>query len=87
MSDPLIHACDNYVILEPNKEAKILTAKETLNWLKKWLGRLDELPEDLQDENSLKSAAQRLLDTACALEIKPGFNLQWFAVRRDPPGT
>ncbi len=85
MSDPLIRACDNYVVIEPGKPEKFLNAQETTSWLMHWIKQLDELPQDLQDQPSITTAAKRLLDTACELEIKPGFNLQWFAVRLDPP--
>ena len=84
MSDPLIRNFDHYVVLEPGKKEKFLTVVETSNWLESWLDKLEELPQDLQDQPSITSAAQRLLDTACDLEIKPGFTLQWFAVRLDP---
>ena len=84
MSDPLIRACDDYVVLEPGKKERIISAKETLKWLEDWLEKLEEMPEDLKQKNSLHLAAQHLLDTACNLEIKPGINLQWFAVRLDP---
>ena len=85
MSHPLIHECANYVVLEPGKPEEILTDEETLEWLKKWLEDLDELPKDLQTQPSLNAVAQRLIDTDCDLEIQPGFTLQWFAVRVDPP--
>ncbi len=85
MSDPLIRACDEYVVLEPGKEERILNQKETLEWLTDWLETLDSLPKDLLGHPSHKSAAQRLLDTACELEINPNFSLQWFAVRLEPP--
>ncbi|MEC7738677.1 MAG: chlororespiratory reduction protein 7, partial [Cyanobacteriota bacterium] len=35
----------------------------------------------------LVAAAQRLLDTACELEVGQGLCLQWFAVRLEPPGS
>ena len=85
MSDPLIRASDDYVVLEPGQQEKILTVEETLEWLESWLGQLEDLPKDLQQKPSLAMAAKHLLDTACALEVKPGFTLQWFAVRLDPP--
>ena len=51
-----------------------------------WLARkLDALPADLADQPDLKAAAQRLLDTACDLEISPGVTVQWFAVRLERP--
>ena len=85
MSDPLIRACDYYVVIEPNQPEKLLNQEETKAWLKGWVDQLEELPEDLRDQPSKTAAVQRLLDTACELEIKPGFKLQWFAVRLDPP--
>ena len=85
MSDPLIHACDDYVVLEPGKEEEFLNKAETLFWLQTWLGKLKTLPKDLQNLSSTKTAAQHLLDTACSLEIRPGFTLQWFAVRLENP--
>ncbi len=84
MSDPLIRACDYYVVLEPGQKEKILTAAETLDWLANWLEKFDKLPLDLQNHPSITCAANRLLDTACDLEIIPGFTIQWFAVRLDP---
>ncbi len=86
MPNPLIHSCENYLVLEPGKEEQLLTTKETLKWLIDWLKRLDKLPKDLENQPTLLNAAEKLLDTACDLEISPGFTLQWFAVRLDPKG-
>ena len=85
MSDPLIRACDDYVIIEPGKPEAFLNAEDTLKWLTDWLNQLETLPQDLKSQPSTKEAAKRLLDTACDLEIKPGFKVKWFAVRLDPP--
>ncbi len=85
MSSPLIRDCEHYVVLEPSKNEKLLTAEETLQWLENWLSEMDELPHDLSNHPSKKAAAQRLLDTSCDLEISPGFTVQWFAVRLAPP--
>ena len=71
MSDPIIHDCENYIVMEPGKGEIFLSANETLLWLEKWLDKFEELPFDLKEEPSNKSAAKRLLDTACDLEIKP----------------
>ena len=87
MSNPLIRAIDHYVVLEPDQPERLLSAEETLAWLTGWLERLDGLPEDLQQQPSAEAAALRLLDTACDLEISPGFTLQWFAVRLEAPGS
>ena len=85
MSDPLIRALDDYVVLEPGQPQQLLSATDTLAWLCDWLRKLDELPADLAGQSDLTAAAQRLLDTACDLEISPGVTLQWFAVRLELP--
>ena len=85
MSDPLIRDCQNYVVMEPGKSEQFLNAEETKAWLESWLEKLDQLPQDLRNQPSISAAAQRLIDTACDLEIQPGFTLQWFAVRLEPP--
>ena len=85
MSDPLIRSCDYYVILEPGKVEEILSAEDTLKWLEHWLEKLETLPKDLQEQTSIKECAQRLIDTACDLQISPNINLQWFAVRLEAP--
>jgi trans-aconitate methyltransferase len=86
LSDPLIRACDHYVVLEPGRPEQLLSAADTLTWLEAHLRALDALPSDLQAAGSVASAAIRLLDTACDLEVAPGVTLQWFAVRLEPPG-
>jgi hypothetical protein len=85
MSDPLIRACDDYVVLEPGKPEQLLDVANTLAWLSRWLQTMDQLPADLADQASVEAAAQRLLDTACDLELSPGVSIQWFAVRLEPP--
>ena len=85
MSDPLIRACDDYVVLEPGKPEQLLDVPNTLAWLSRWLQTMDRLPADLADLSSVEAAAQRLLDTACDLELSPGVSIQWFAVRLEPP--
>jgi hypothetical protein len=87
MSDPLIRACDDYVVLEPGKPEQLLDVPNTLAWLSRWLQTMDQLPADLADLSSVEAAAQRLLDTACDLELSPGVTIQWFAVRLEPPST
>ena len=87
MSDPLIHSCDDYVVLEPGKAEKFLSADQTLLWLQSWLESIEEMPEDLKCQPSIELAAKRLLETACDLEWERGFILRWFAVRLDPPDS
>ena len=85
MSDPLIREMDNYVVLVPGKSEQFLDREETLLWLQSWLSNFDELPLDLACKSSISEAAQHLLDTACDLEIKTGFTIQWYAVRLESP--
>ena len=85
MSDPLIRELDNYVVLVPGENEEFLDKKEILIWLKSWLNNFEKLPPDLKSKASLDEAAEHLLDTACELEIKPGFTIQWYAVRLEPP--
>lgn len=75
------------MVLEPGQPERLLSAADTLTWLVEWLGTLDRLPADLSDQPSVEAAAQRLIDTACDLELSPGMSLQWFAVRLEPPGS
>jgi hypothetical protein len=86
MSDPLLRELDHYVVLEPAGAEAILTAVETLAWLETHLGKLDAPPADLAGLADPRERAQRLLDTACELELEPGRVISWFAVRLELPG-
>jgi len=86
MSDPLLRELDHYVVLEPGGAESILTAAETLAWLETYLGHLGAPPADLAGLADPRERAQRLLDTACELELEPGRVISWFAVRLEPPG-
>ncbi|KEF40910.1 MAG: hypothetical protein ER33_14475 [Cyanobium sp. CACIAM 14] len=85
MSDPLLRELDHYVVLEPGRDERILSAGETHRWLSGHLGAMAEPPADLADLADPAARASRLLDTACELELAPGFTIQWFAVRLEPP--
>ncbi len=86
MSDPLIRELDHYVLLEPGRPQQLLSAAETLGWLAARLDGLDPLPADLAALPSSRARAERLLETACELELAPGEVVQWFAIRLEPPG-
>lgn len=86
MSDPLLRELDHYVVLEPAATERILSAAETRQWLIDQLGQLERLPADLEGLDGAAAQAERLLDTACELELEPGRTIQWFAVRLEPPG-
>ncbi|MFM7455888.1 MAG: chlororespiratory reduction protein 7 [Vulcanococcus sp.] len=85
MSDPLIRELDHYVVLEPGQAEQLLSAADTLPWLERQLERLQQPPADLADLPDAATRAQRLLETACELELEPGVVVQWFAVRLEPP--
>ena len=86
MSNPLIREMDNYVVLVPGESEQFLNKEQTLVWLQSWLNNFDSLPLDLACKSSIEAASQHLLDTACDLEIKPGFTIQWYAVRLESAG-
>ncbi len=77
---------ENYVVLVPGESEKFLDRAETVVWIQSWLNTFDSLPSDLACKSSIAEAAKHLLDTACELEIKPGFTVQWYAVRLESPG-
>jgi hypothetical protein len=87
MSDPLLRELDHYVVLEPAGREQILTAQATLDWLVVHLDALDQVPVDLAVLATPLQRAQRLLETACELELEPGRAIQWFAVRLEPPAN
>lgn len=75
------------MVLEPGGADQILTAAETVAWLEAHLGALAQVPHDLAALAGGRGRAERLLETACELELEPGRAIQWFAVRIDPPGA
>ena len=83
MSDPLIRALDHYVVLEPGRAEQLLTAADTLQWLERQLAQLAAPPSDLADLPDGPARAQRLLETACELELEPGVSV--LKQREAPP--
>tara|TARA_B100000927_G_scaffold2113_1_gene1691 strand:+ start:553 stop:810 length:258 start_codon:yes stop_codon:yes gene_type:complete len=84
MSNPLIRSEEHFVLLEPEKEEKIVTKEEAIEWLKDWLTKVD-LPTINQNEDFGKTDdILNLLEDTYELEIRPGYVIKWFAVRLDP---
>lgn len=82
MSASMMYEQDLFVLLEPNQPEQFLTAAELLDKLAQLLqDQQDRLPPDLQRLSSVQAQAQRLLDTACELDVGPGQYFQWYAVR------
>jgi len=82
MPDSLMYDQEIFVLLEADQPEQFLTVAELLEKLKTVLGqRQDNLPQDLQQLPSVDAQAQRLLDTACELDVGPGQFLQWYATR------
>ena len=84
MSNPLIRSVEHFVLLEPEKEEKIVNKTEAILWLKDWLTKVD-LPTINQNEDFGKTDdILNLLEDTYELEIRPGYVIKWFAVRIDP---
>ncbi len=82
MPDSLMYEQDMFVLLEPDQPEQFLTTTELLEKLKAILAqRQDNLPPDLQELRSVEAQAQRLLDTACELDVGPGQFFQWYVTR------
>jgi hypothetical protein len=82
MSDSLMFNNDAYVVLETDRSEELLTPIEMFAKLREIVTNFpDDLPEDVQQLNSIEQQVQYLLDTSCELNLAPGQYLQWYAVR------
>ena len=81
MSNPLIRSTEHYVILEPDSEEKIVSKKEAILWLKKWLKKVESKLIYQNIEYSEEEFFEELLESTYELEIKFGYVIKWFAVR------
>tara|TARA_Y100001978_G_scaffold40032_1_gene35587 strand:+ start:1657 stop:1914 length:258 start_codon:yes stop_codon:yes gene_type:complete len=84
MSNPLIRSVEHFVLLEPDKEQKIVTKREALKWLKDWLSKTDFPIIDQRIEFEKDQDLADFLENTCELEIKTGYTIKWFAVRIEP---
>ena len=84
MSNPLIRASDNYVLLEPDSKEKIVSKQEAILWLKNWLSKTETqtIYQNIDDPN--QEFFEELLESTYELEIKVGYVIKWFAVRIEP---
>lgn len=84
MSNPLIRSIEHFVILEPEKKEKIVTKQEAIEWLKKWLLKVVFPTINQNIDFEKEGNIEDFLENTCELEIKPGYTVQWFAVRINP---
>ena len=84
MSNPLIRSEEHYVLLEPEKEEKIVDKEEAIEWLKDWLTKVDLSTINQNVNFEKKEEILNLLEDTYELEIRPGYVIKWFAVRVDP---
>ena len=84
MSNPLIRASDNYVLLEPDSKEKIVSKQEAILWLKNWLSKTETqtIYQNIDDPD--QEFFEELLESTYELEIKLGYVIKWFAVRIEP---
>ena len=84
MSNPLIRASDNYVLLEPDSTEKIVSKQEAILWLKNWLSKTETqtIYQNIDDPD--QKFLEKLLESTYELEIKLGYVIKWFAVRIEP---
>tara|TARA_Y100001978_G_C23634425_1_gene405085 strand:+ start:720 stop:977 length:258 start_codon:yes stop_codon:yes gene_type:complete len=84
MSNPLIRSVEHFVLLEPEKEEKIVAKDEAIKWLKNWFLKMDSLTIDQYEDFEKDENISEFLENTCELEIKTGYVIKWFAVRIDP---
>ena len=81
MSNPLIRSTEHYVILEPDSKEKIVSKKDAISWLKKWLKKVESQLIYQNIDYSEEEFFEELLESTYELEIKFGYVIKWFAVR------
>ena len=83
MSNPLIRSVEHFVLLEPEKKEKIVSREEAIIWLREWLIKIDLSTINQNEDFEKKENIEKFLEDTCELEVKPGYVIQWFAVRID----
>lgn len=83
MSESSLRDQNHYVLLLPNLvDEQFLTSDELREFLQTLLQENPHLlDQDLQRFTDPIQQAERLIDTACSIEIEPGQSIQWYAVR------
>ncbi|MEN9231579.1 MAG: chlororespiratory reduction protein 7 [Thermostichus sp. DG02_5_bins_236] len=77
-----LRAASHYVLLMPGLPEQFLSSEELQEFLEQLLQEHPHLVDaDLARYPTLQAQAQRLIDTACEVEVTPGETLQWHPVR------
>ena len=84
MSNPLIRSVEHFVLLEPEKEEKIVSREDAIKWLESWFQKVNLTTINQNERFEKEEDLSNFLEDACELEIKPGYVIKWFAVRIDP---
>ena len=84
MSNPLIRSVEHFVLLEPEKEEKIVSKEDAIQWLKSWFKKVNLTTINQNERFEKDEELSNFLEDACELEVKPGYVIKWFAVRIDP---
>ena len=79
----MIRSVEHFVLLEPEKKEKIVSREEAIIWLREWLIKIDLSTINQNEDFEKKENIEKFLEDTCELEVKPGFVIQWFAVRID----
>ena len=84
MSNPLIRSVEHFVLLEPEKEEKIVSREDAIKWLESWFQKVNLTTINQNERFEKEDYLSNFLEDACELEVKPGYVVKWFAVRIDP---
>lgn len=82
MASTSMYSEDHFVLLLPGEAEQILSATELMTQLKEWVVQYaDALPQDVVQQQGIDAQAEALRDGSCELELEPGRNAQWYAIR------
>ena len=82
MASTSMYSEDHFVLLLPGEAEQILSATELTAQLKTWVVQYaDALPQDVACQQGVDAQAEVLREGSCELELEPGRNAQWYAIR------
>ncbi len=82
MASTSMYSEDHFVLLLPGEAEQILSATELTAQLKAWVVQYaDALPQDVARQQGVDAQAEALREGSCELELEPGRNAQWYAIR------